>query len=182
SYKSICPPPYSPELNPIEQFWSVVMNKVKRGTFSDAKDLRTRIAEVCNNVPTRHLKAFVQHSCDQFDKFGKMAHVSSLHPFLDPLIKFFEILSAIPCQKLQSCSLGSQVVLIKNEVSNTEVSSKLKFSNDSVKLSTELCLAAWGSPIEENQSSDACALLEVAKTFCLTDLFAFRKFSNWDLP
>lgn len=68
SYKSICPPPYSPELNPIEQFWSVVMNKVKRGTFSDAKDLRTRIAEACNNVPTRHLKAFVQHSCDQFDK------------------------------------------------------------------------------------------------------------------
>ncbi|KAG1137738.1 hypothetical protein G6F37_011318 [Rhizopus arrhizus] len=43
-------PPYSPELNPIEQFWSVVKNKVKRGVFSDNEDLKTRIAEACNNV------------------------------------------------------------------------------------------------------------------------------------
>ncbi|KAG0758276.1 hypothetical protein G6F57_008732 [Rhizopus arrhizus] len=43
-------PSYSPELNPIEQFWSVVKNKVKRGVFSDNEDLKTRIAEACNNV------------------------------------------------------------------------------------------------------------------------------------
>lgn len=28
-YRSIYLPPYSPELNPIEQFWSIVKNKVK---------------------------------------------------------------------------------------------------------------------------------------------------------
>ncbi|CEG73278.1 hypothetical protein RMATCC62417_08689 [Rhizopus microsporus] len=67
-YRSIYLPPYSPELNPIEQFWSVVKNKVKREIFSDNEDLKTRIAEACNNVPIHHLKAFIQHSCNQFDK------------------------------------------------------------------------------------------------------------------
>jgi transposase len=59
-YRSIYLPPYSPQLNPIEQFWSVVNNKVKRGTFSDNEDLKTRIAEVCNNVLVHHLKDFIQ--------------------------------------------------------------------------------------------------------------------------
>ncbi|KAG1138516.1 hypothetical protein G6F37_006977 [Rhizopus arrhizus] len=53
-YRSIYLPPYSPELKPIEQLWSVVKNKVKRGTFSDTEDLKTRIAEACNNVPVHH--------------------------------------------------------------------------------------------------------------------------------
>lgn len=47
-YKSIYFPSYSPELNSIKQFWSVVKNKVERGTFSDNKVLKTRIAEACN--------------------------------------------------------------------------------------------------------------------------------------
>jgi transposase len=68
NYRSIYLPPYSPELNPIEQFWSVVKNKVKRGTFSDDEDLKTRIADACNNVPIQHVKAFIQHSCNQFEK------------------------------------------------------------------------------------------------------------------
>ncbi len=67
-YRSIYLPPHSPELNPIEQFWSVVKNKVKRGTFSDDEDLKTRIADACNNVPIQHVKAFIQHSCNQFEK------------------------------------------------------------------------------------------------------------------
>lgn len=29
-YGYVCLPPYPPELNPIEQFWSVVKRKVKR--------------------------------------------------------------------------------------------------------------------------------------------------------
>ncbi|KAG1489538.1 hypothetical protein G6F49_012200 [Rhizopus delemar] len=53
-YRSIYIPPYSPELNPIEQFWSVVKNKVKRGTFSDDEDLKTRIVDACNNAPIQH--------------------------------------------------------------------------------------------------------------------------------
>ncbi|KAG1473529.1 hypothetical protein G6F56_000907 [Rhizopus delemar] len=75
-YRSIHLPPYSPELNPMEQFWSVVKSKFKRGTISDNEDLKTRIAEACNNVPVHHLKAFIQHSCNQFDKCKKQkAHL-----------------------------------------------------------------------------------------------------------
>ncbi|KAI9488461.1 hypothetical protein BDB00DRAFT_772470, partial [Zychaea mexicana] len=46
-------------LYPIEQFWSVVKNKVKRSQFADKQDLRTRINEACNAVPIRHLKAHI---------------------------------------------------------------------------------------------------------------------------
>lgn len=56
--------PYSPELNPIEQFWSVVKNKVRRSEFADKEDLRTRITEACDSVPIKHLQVFVQHSVD----------------------------------------------------------------------------------------------------------------------
>ncbi|KAL1928795.1 hypothetical protein VTP01DRAFT_2581 [Rhizomucor pusillus] len=38
-------PSYSPELNPIEQFWSVVKSKVKRSRFLEKETLTTRIYE-----------------------------------------------------------------------------------------------------------------------------------------
>lgn len=66
-YSSIYLPPYSPELNPIEDFWTIVKNKVKRSSFKDAEDLATRIAEAYNNVPHEHLNAFAQHSVNCFD-------------------------------------------------------------------------------------------------------------------
>ncbi|KAI9478675.1 MAG: hypothetical protein EXX96DRAFT_484732 [Benjaminiella poitrasii] len=37
-------------------------------TFSDEEDLKTRIVDACNNVPIQHVKAFIQHSCNQFEK------------------------------------------------------------------------------------------------------------------
>lgn len=58
----------SPELNPIEQFWTVVNNKIKRGVFFDNKYLKTRIADACNNVPIQNVKAVIQLSCNQFEK------------------------------------------------------------------------------------------------------------------
>jgi transposase len=67
-YKSIYLPPYSPELNPIEQFWAIVKNKVKRSRFEDKEDLFTRFTEACNSVPPNHLHAFVQHSVNVFEK------------------------------------------------------------------------------------------------------------------
>lgn len=67
-YKCVYLPPHSPELNPIENFWSVVKNKVKRSSFATADDLATRIYEACNAVPPDHLKAFVQHSANTFEK------------------------------------------------------------------------------------------------------------------
>jgi transposase len=46
-YKCVYLPPYSPELDPIEQFWFMVKNKIKRRQFEDKEDLATRIAEKC---------------------------------------------------------------------------------------------------------------------------------------
>lgn len=65
-YRSIYLPPYPPELNPIEQFWAIVKNKVKRSSFEDTEDLTTRIAEACNGVPPMHLQEFAQHSINCF--------------------------------------------------------------------------------------------------------------------
>jgi hypothetical protein len=46
-YRYVYLPPYSPELNPIEQFWSVVKSKVKRNKFLEKESLMTRISEAC---------------------------------------------------------------------------------------------------------------------------------------
>jgi transposase len=61
-------PPYSPELNPIEQFWAKVKATVSRSKFNNDEDLKTRITEACNQVPVRELKAYVQHSVNTFEK------------------------------------------------------------------------------------------------------------------
>ncbi|KAG1473861.1 hypothetical protein G6F56_000704 [Rhizopus delemar] len=47
-YRCVYLPPYSPELNPIEQFWSTVKNRVRRSKFEDKEDLFTRISEAYN--------------------------------------------------------------------------------------------------------------------------------------
>lgn len=44
-YKAIYLPPYSPELNPSENFRSFVKGAVMRSQFQDTEDLKTRIAE-----------------------------------------------------------------------------------------------------------------------------------------
>ncbi|KAG2209301.1 hypothetical protein INT46_003970 [Mucor plumbeus] len=61
-------PPYSPELNPIENFWSVVKSKVKRHSLKNTETLTSRIVESCEEVPLHHLQNFIQHSVKQFDK------------------------------------------------------------------------------------------------------------------
>lgn len=48
-YKDIYLSPYSPELSPIEQFWAIVKNKVKRSEFKDKEGLVTRITEAYNS-------------------------------------------------------------------------------------------------------------------------------------
>lgn len=66
-YRSIYLPPYYPELNPIEQFWSIVKNKVKQCSFKATEDLATRIAEACNDIHPKRLQAFFQHSAKCFE-------------------------------------------------------------------------------------------------------------------
>jgi transposase len=67
-YRCVYLPPYSPGHNPIEQFWAIVTNKVRRSQFGDREDLRTRIAKADNNAPAYHLRGFIQHSVDTFQK------------------------------------------------------------------------------------------------------------------
>ena len=59
--------PYSPELNSITQLWAVVNRKVRRSQFGNTEDLKTRIAEACDQVPRKHLHNFAQHSVRVFE-------------------------------------------------------------------------------------------------------------------
>ncbi|KAG1049283.1 hypothetical protein G6F43_008382 [Rhizopus delemar] len=52
-------PPYSPELNPIEMFWKVLKDRVKRGKLTDAETLPSRIIEGSEDVPVEHLLSFI---------------------------------------------------------------------------------------------------------------------------
>lgn len=61
-------PSYSPELNPIEDFWSIVKSKVKRHALKDTETLTGRIVESCEAVPLQHLQNCIKHSVNLFDK------------------------------------------------------------------------------------------------------------------
>ena len=58
-------PPYSSELNPIEQFWSVVKSKVKRSKFL----VMSRISEASNSLKLSDFKGIVRHSHKCLDKY-----------------------------------------------------------------------------------------------------------------
>lgn len=66
-YRCVYLPPYSPELNPMEQFWSLVKNTVKRSKFNDKEDLFTRIRDACNEVPREIITKSVEHSIRCFE-------------------------------------------------------------------------------------------------------------------
>lgn len=61
-YGCIYLPPYSPELNPIEQFWSVVKNKLKREKLLEKETISSRIKEACNSVLFSDLQGFCHYS------------------------------------------------------------------------------------------------------------------------
>jgi transposase len=61
-------PSYSPELNPIEQFWSVVKSKVKRNKFLEKETLMTRISKASNSLRLSDFEGFVWHSYKCLDK------------------------------------------------------------------------------------------------------------------
>ncbi|KAG1442606.1 hypothetical protein G6F56_010995 [Rhizopus delemar] len=67
-YRYVYLPPYSPEMNPIEQFWSVVKSKVKRNKFLEKESLMTRISEACDSLYLSDFQGFVSHSAKCFRK------------------------------------------------------------------------------------------------------------------
>ncbi|EIE92359.1 hypothetical protein RO3G_17230 [Rhizopus delemar RA 99-880] len=68
-YKYVFLPPYSPELNPIEQFWALVKRKVRREKLQDTETLQDRIVDAANEVPMEHLRNIIQHSKNQKSSF-----------------------------------------------------------------------------------------------------------------
>lgn len=54
-YRAIYLPSYSPGLNPVENFWSIVKNSVKRSEFTKTEDLKTRIVEASESVSRKAL-------------------------------------------------------------------------------------------------------------------------------
>ena len=67
-YTPVYLPPYSPELNPIEMFWKVLKDRVRRTRLTDLETLITRIIEGSSDVPIEHLQSFIQHSINAFPK------------------------------------------------------------------------------------------------------------------
>ncbi|KAG1453846.1 hypothetical protein G6F56_007469 [Rhizopus delemar] len=66
SYGCIYLPPYAPELNPMEQFWSVCKSKLKRERLLKEETLLSRIAEACNNTCLSDLQGFCRYSVSKF--------------------------------------------------------------------------------------------------------------------
>jgi transposase len=66
-YRCVYLPPYSPELNPIEQFWSVAKSKVKREQLLEEETMTSRIREACNKVLISDLRGFCQYSLSKFE-------------------------------------------------------------------------------------------------------------------
>ncbi|KAI8973051.1 hypothetical protein BDB01DRAFT_701248, partial [Pilobolus umbonatus] len=54
------------DLNPIEQFWSVVTDKLRREKFLENETLTTRISDACNNILLQDLQAFCCYSASRF--------------------------------------------------------------------------------------------------------------------
>ena len=64
-YRCIYLPPYSSELNPIEQFWFKVKYVIKRENLKDKETLSSRISEACQKVEHKDLLGCVGHSADR---------------------------------------------------------------------------------------------------------------------
>ncbi|KAG1166527.1 hypothetical protein G6F36_012911 [Rhizopus arrhizus] len=67
-YRCAYLPSYSPEINPIEQFWSVVKSKVKRNRFLEKETLMTWISEASHILRLSGFKGIVRHSHKCLDK------------------------------------------------------------------------------------------------------------------
>ncbi|KAG1049586.1 hypothetical protein G6F43_008094 [Rhizopus delemar] len=67
-YKPLYVPLYSSELNPIELFWKVSKDRIRRSELVDAETLSSRVIEGIEDVPVEHRQNFIQHSIDVFPK------------------------------------------------------------------------------------------------------------------
>jgi transposase len=67
-YRCVYLPSHSPELNPIEQFWSVVKSKVKHNKLLETETLTTGISEAFYSLKLSDFKGFARHSHNCLEK------------------------------------------------------------------------------------------------------------------
>lgn len=65
-YRCVYFPPYSPFLNPIEDFWSKVKYGVKRRPFDGSDTLTSRTVEACSQVTLQDCQGWIRHSVSFF--------------------------------------------------------------------------------------------------------------------
>jgi transposase len=66
-YGCVYLPSYSPEVNPIEQLWSVCKSKLKREALLEEETLTLRIRGACNQILFSDLAGFCRYSTQRFD-------------------------------------------------------------------------------------------------------------------
>jgi transposase len=66
-YGCIYLPSYFPELNPIEQCWSVCKSNIKREELLQEETLSSRIRDACNSILLSDLQGFCRYSVARFD-------------------------------------------------------------------------------------------------------------------
>ncbi|KAG2192272.1 hypothetical protein INT47_003861 [Mucor saturninus] len=67
-YKCVYLPPYSPFLNPIEEFWSKVKSGIKRNPLDTGDLLTPRIMESITNVTLQDCRGWIRHSFSFFPR------------------------------------------------------------------------------------------------------------------
>ncbi|KAG0738811.1 hypothetical protein G6F62_007891 [Rhizopus arrhizus] len=68
-YKLVYLPIYSPELNAIKQFWSLVKGKMTRNKLLQSETMSSRIKDACEQVLLSDLYGFANHSKCQISKY-----------------------------------------------------------------------------------------------------------------
>jgi transposase len=66
-YGRVFLPPYSPELNSIEQFWFAVKSKLNKENLLENETLTLRITDVCNNILPNDLQGFCRYSASKLE-------------------------------------------------------------------------------------------------------------------
>jgi transposase len=67
-YKCLYLPPYSPFLNPIEEFWSKVKASVRRNALTADDQLSDRICESVQKVTRANCQAWIRHAVSFFPR------------------------------------------------------------------------------------------------------------------
>lgn len=67
-YKAVYLPPYSPFLNPIEEFWSKVKAGIKRETLTVSSNLSDRIVASSRLVTVKDCQGWIRHAYSFFDR------------------------------------------------------------------------------------------------------------------